>query len=102
MATRVLLLMPTFIHVGRFVLVLEVHVDLEEGVPDRTFNSCIGVIRASRIIFLGLINHDRGDITKVVRDLGIDMNPILIIIGNHLPIVSLAMIAETGMPLTVG
>jgi len=98
----VLSFLSVIIHIHRPALSLDMEVDLEKGFSPGMFNSCIVVISGARITSLCLFDDGGGDIVTVIRDMGINMMPGLVIMGNHFPPVRLAMIGEIGMPLPIG
>jgi len=102
MTMMVFLFASLLIEVQRSVPVLQVHVNLKQGLSRGAFNSCISEIPAARIISPGSFDDYCRDIIKLVWDMGIDMMAISVVISNHFPAVIPAMIVKIRMPVTIG
>lgn len=89
------------IDIHRSVPSLNMKVDLKKGLSTRTLDSCIAIVSGAGITSLRLFNNDLGYIVSVIRNMGIEMMPRPVIMGNHFPPVILAVIGETRAPLAI-
>lgn len=97
----VFFLSSVVIHIYRFSSALLIQINLEKRLTAGVFNSCVRIIPGARIVALAPLDNGGGHIITVIRNMGVDMMPVLIIMGNHFPAVIAATIVETGVPLTV-
>ena len=102
MAMMIFLFAAHLIEIQRSVLVLQIQVNLKQGFSCMTFDSCISVVPAARIISPASFDDYWRHIIRFVWDMGIDVMSISVIISNHFPAVIPAMIVEIRMPTTIG
>lgn len=89
------------INIGSSACAIEVKPNLEKGLLSGMFNSCVAMIPGPGIMFLDPVDNNGGHIITVIGNMGINMMPISIIMGNHFPTVIATMIFEVGMPLAI-
>jgi len=82
-------------------LSVNTQVDLKKRLLTPTFNSCVAIPVCTRITSLRPFDNGLGHIVAVIRNMGVNMVPGLVIMGNHFPSVILAMIGETRTPMSV-
>jgi len=89
-----------YIFVGVSPIQTQTH--LEYRLCARPFDPGIGIVAATGILPLYMMDHGVGNIVPVIRDMGIDMTAGLVVVGNHFPTVVAAMIRKIGMPFFAG
>src|SRR5579872_5101686 len=85
-----------YIPVG--VSALNVQGYLKQRLASRPFDPGVGLIRASRIMPFDMVYYRRRDIVPVIRDMGVDMAAVVVVMGNHFPTVRRTVICKVGMP----
>jgi len=86
------------IHIPVGAMPIQVKAHLEQRLASRPLYPRVGGIAGARISPFHMMDHRGGNIVAVIRNMGIKMMPIPIIMRNHFPTVIAAMIGKVGMP----